>query len=259
LALYLNREAAVFRCPDDLRVGLYQGANPDLRGKTVPAARSYSMNVAIGTNPYRAGGKQPTDGAWLDGQHAHRANQIWFTFARTSDLRNPGPARTFVFLDEDYRSINDGLFALVGPYPGRQNYRMLDYPSSCHDGGGSFAFADGHVESHRWRDARTRLLGPGPPISQSQPGNVDIVWLAQHATALVRQPQLTAVGIAAGNTFQIALPALNGARYVLEYKDCLSATGWTALPAVTATNAGLLQLVDPGATSAQRFYRAWTP
>jgi len=254
---YLNADTAVFRCPDDLRTGRYQGTNAALRGQIVPAARSYAMNVAVGTNPYRPGGKQPTDAPWLDGQHGHTANETWFTFARTTDLRNPGPAKTFVFLDEDYRSINDGVFAVVGPYPGQQKYSMIDWPATYHDYGASFAFADGHAELHAWQDPRTGVKGF--PSVETQPGSVDLLWMSEHATALVRQPQHAVGGNPAASTFNIALPALKGANYVLEYKDSLAATNWTPLPAVSATNSGTLQLVDPAATVPQRFYRAWTP
>lgn len=257
LAPYLEGNAAVFRCPQDVRTGRYQGTNAELKGQIVPAARSYAMNLAIGTNPYLAGGKKPVDGAWLDGNHAHLANTVWFTFARTSDMLNPGPAKTFVFLDEDYRSLNDGTFSLVGPYPGKQVYKMIDWPATYHDLGANFAFADGHAEYHKWRDARTQLKGF--PSMVVQPGNVDIAWMAEHATALVRQPVLTAAEAPAASTFKITLPAPKGAGYVLEYKNSLSDPNWTPLPTVTATTNGPLQLKDPAATYPRRFYRAWTP
>ena len=256
LAPYLGGGTTVFHCPQDLRAGRYQGTNAALQGRTVPVARSYSMNLAVGTNPNLPGGKQPTDGAWLDGSYGHRANKTWFTFARTTDMRNPGPAQTFVFLDENPNSINDGVFALVGPYPGRQQYLMIDFPASYHNGGGDFGFADGHAEVHHWADSRTKPIGP--VFNPAQPGNVDIVWMSSHATALVRQPQFTAAGPVSSNTFQITLPALSGASYVFEYKDSLSATGWTSLPAISATNTGPFQFLDPTATNGQRFYRAWT-
>jgi len=215
------------------------------------------MNLAVGTNPYKAGGKQPTDGAWLDGVHGHVAGKTWFTFARTTDMLNPGPAKTFVFLDEDSRSLNDAMFSVVGPYPGHQNYTMIDWPAAYHDVGSNLAFADGHVEYHRWRDPQTQLTGsPGRVV---QPGNVDIEWMAEHATALIRQPRLSAAGRSATNTFLLVVPALKGLGYTLEYKDSLEATSWTPLPAVTASTNGPLELTDLTATPARRYYRAWTP
>jgi prepilin-type N-terminal cleavage/methylation domain-containing protein len=49
LIKYLGRDAKVFKCPADLRTGLYQGANPSLIGQIVPAARTFSMSQAVGT------------------------------------------------------------------------------------------------------------------------------------------------------------------------------------------------------------------
>ncbi len=46
---FLGGNVAIFRCPADLRQGLYQGTDPGLAGQTVPAARTFSMNQAVGT------------------------------------------------------------------------------------------------------------------------------------------------------------------------------------------------------------------
>lgn len=258
LAPYLNGDSAVFRCPQDPRTGRYQGTNAELRGKIVPAARSYSMNLAVGTDPYRAGGKEPVNGAWLDGNHAHLANTVWFTFARTTDLINPGPAKTYTILDEDYRSLNDGTFSFIGPHPTKQTYMMIGWPATYHDLGANLAFADGHAEHHQWQDARTQLKGPISTIAVL-PGNVDIAWLAQHTTALVRQPVLAPAGPPKTNFFGIELRAPKGATYTLEYKDSLGDSNWIPLTTVTAATNGPLRLNDPTAADQQRFYRAWTP
>ncbi len=258
LAPYLGGVATVYRCPADLRTGRYQGTNIALRGQIVAAARSYSMNQAVGTNPYKQQGKAPVDGPWLDGAHGHTANRTWYTFAKTTDFINPGPADTFVLLDEDPNSLNDGSFATVGPYPGHQNYLMIDWPAGFHNFGAGFGFADGHAEIHPWQDQRTKVKSPIIGIS-TQPGSVDIAWMAAHATALVRQAILSAPALTASNTFTVNLNSLNGASYFLEYKDSLNATNWTALPAVTGTNTGSLLISDPSPTAPQRFYRVRTP
>ncbi len=49
LITYLAGNASLYRCPADLRMGLYQGTNVALLGKTVPAVRTFSMSQAVGT------------------------------------------------------------------------------------------------------------------------------------------------------------------------------------------------------------------
>ncbi len=181
---YLDTSVSVFRCPADQRQGRYQGTNPDLRGKIVPSARSFSLNGAMGTNPYRSGGKVSVDGPWLDGNHGHTPNRTWYTYARLTDMSRPGPARTFTFIDEDQASINDGTFAMVGPDE-PQRYEWLDWPGTRHNLAGTIGFGDGHVELHRWQDPRTRVKG-GNVSRQIQPDNPDIRWLSERTSAKIR-------------------------------------------------------------------------
>ncbi len=54
--------------------------------------------------------------------------------------------------------------------------------------------------------------------------------------------------------FSVSLPSRSGRVYVLEYKNSLADPNWKAMP-LAAGNGGGLQLIDPGATSSQRFYR----
>ena len=49
LISYLAGNTSVFHCPGDKRMGLYTGKDPSLKGQTVPAARTFSMNQAVGT------------------------------------------------------------------------------------------------------------------------------------------------------------------------------------------------------------------
>ena len=256
LAPYLGTIGSVFRCPSDPRTGRYSGTNEALMGQIVPAARTYSMNHAAGTDPYREGGKQPVNGPWLSGFHTHLANTTWYTFAKLTDMKNPGPAKTYLFLDEDHRSLNDATLSFVGPYPGNQHYRMIDWPGTYHDYGADFSFADGHAELHRWSDPRTEVKDSVATVVQ--PGNIDIEWIAQHSTALVRQAQLSVVGLTS-NQLRITTPAVKGTAYVLEYSDSVPSSNWTALPEMLATNSGPLEFRDPTAPATGRFYRIRTP
>ena len=142
------------------------------------------MNQAVGTNPYVSKGHAPVDGPWLDGNHNHRANQTWYCYGKVSDMNRPGPSSTFVFLDENTRSINDGAFATVGPQQS-PTWKLIDIPASYHNNACGFAFADGHSEVHKWIDRRT-IAYSGNNISS--PNNKDVWWLSVHSSALIKGP-----------------------------------------------------------------------
>lgn len=179
---YLDTPVSVFRCPADPRMGRYQGANPDLIGRIVRAARTYSLSHAVGTNPYR-GGRVAVDGSWLDGSFGHTANRTWYTYARLTDMSRPGPARTFTFIDEDHYSINEGTFAMVGPGE-PQRYVWIDWPGTRHNMAATVGFGDGHVELRRWQDPRTSVKNNVGIVTQS--GNPDIRWLSERTSAKIR-------------------------------------------------------------------------
>lgn len=104
--------------------------------------RSYSMNSSVGT---------------LTSNWAPRHR----TFLKTSDLTAPGPSRTFLMSDEHPDSINDGsLSVAMDGFEGNASLRRwVDFPGSHHLGAANLSFADGHLETWQWRDARTT-----PPI-----------------------------------------------------------------------------------------------
>jgi hypothetical protein len=175
LANYLERRARPFKCPADLSTASFGGIR-------VPRARSISMNCAVGSDPISS---NPTPGAWLDGNHGHTANKIWRCFGKMSDFVRPIPSQTFIFLDEHPDSINDGLFANVGPGPQSQK-RWIDWAASYHNGGAGFGMADGSALTHKWvAPAPLRSLsgfGTPPPLLASLP---DLNWLSDHTTALI--------------------------------------------------------------------------
>jgi prepilin-type processing-associated H-X9-DG protein len=182
---YLEGDILVYRCPEDPRRGRYQGTDLALRGQIIPSSRTVSLNGAVGTDPYSSSFK-PVNGVWLDGNGSHTANRTFYCYAKMTDFVSPGPRNTFTFLEEDHRSLNDGAFGCVGPST-PQNYRIVDWPASSHDMACAVAFADGHVQMHRWLDARTMVPASGPTLT-TQPGNPDIRWLAERASALIIKP-----------------------------------------------------------------------
>jgi prepilin-type N-terminal cleavage/methylation domain-containing protein/prepilin-type processing-associated H-X9-DG protein len=162
----------IFKCPGDKSTIV---AN----GQTRERVRSMSMlNWVGGRGENRPMGWSENSGNWR-------------IYRKLSDMRDPGPARTFVFLDEREDSINDGMFVVdMTGYGGSPNrLRIVDIPAGYHNGGGGFSFADGHSETKRWRDPRTVApfaRGVNTPYDRVSPNNPDIQWMQERATRLVR-------------------------------------------------------------------------
>jgi len=153
---YLTHNAAIFKCPADKREGIYSGTNPASIGKTVPAARTFSMSQAVGTvdpqydqEGYGGGHSGipnlPVNGPWLNSSHSNRRNDPWNTYGKASNIAAPGPSMLWVFVDEDAEYLNDAAFGF-----GMENPAWVDVPGTYHNRGCGFAFADGHSETHSW-------------------------------------------------------------------------------------------------------------
>jgi prepilin-type N-terminal cleavage/methylation domain-containing protein len=182
---YLGKNVNAFRCPADTRTGIYDGTNAAMFGQTVPAARTFSMNQAVGT--IDPGYDQTADshsgvptlsvnGPWLNNQHNHIRNTPWHTFGKSSDNRTPGPSMLWVLLDEDARDLNDAAFAFGMDAP-----QWFDIPGTYHNYGCGFAFADGHSETHQWR-YKSPKQGHGATITS--PADVaDWQWMQARTSA----------------------------------------------------------------------------
>jgi len=185
LITYLSGNVKLFHCPTDKRQGIYDGSNPAYAGQVVTAARSFSMNQAVGTidpgydaTPGTHSG-MPTlsvNGPWLNNQETHRRNSPWHTFGKASDNRTPGPSMLWVLVDENAAGLNDAAFAF-----GMASPAWIDLPGAYHNGGCGFAFADGHSETHRWH-YRQQMVGKGAPITD--PTEIqDWNWMAARTSA----------------------------------------------------------------------------
>jgi prepilin-type N-terminal cleavage/methylation domain-containing protein/prepilin-type processing-associated H-X9-DG protein len=177
LGPYLGNQHQVFSCPADIYACVeHDGSDP--------RARSISMNAYISGSGVLYNGAMdtpPTPGD-VNGELA-----FWLSYAKMSDIVAPPPSSLFVTLDEHPDSINDAWFVtdetLSGVWP--------DLPASYHNGAGSFSFADGHSEVHKW--LRPATVQPVTTSSGSvingtisdTPGNVDATWLALHASARI--------------------------------------------------------------------------
>lgn len=161
LSPYVGRSVSVWQCPGSTE----RSKLPATIGQ--PGARSYSMNNWIGHYPPR--GDSPA----------------YFEFIKMSDFVRPGPANTFVLLDES-DSINDGWFmASLSGFdprdPAQQEASGFgDAPGSWHNKACGFSFADGHSEIHKWRryDKTKRIKESAE----------DVDWLQSKTTAKKDRP-----------------------------------------------------------------------
>jgi prepilin-type N-terminal cleavage/methylation domain-containing protein/prepilin-type processing-associated H-X9-DG protein len=112
-------------------------------------------------------------------------------YKKFADLAVPGPAQIWLFVDEREDAINWGNFLtdMVGYSPTTPSaYALLDIPASYHGNASGFSFADGHAETHRWRDGRTMppvnnggvIFDGNTPIPCA--GNQDVAWLQDHTS-----------------------------------------------------------------------------
>jgi prepilin-type N-terminal cleavage/methylation domain-containing protein/prepilin-type processing-associated H-X9-DG protein len=165
------KSAAIFRCPADRSMAAFSGS------PSLPRVRSYALNQVLGWNV--------NEPAYLK----QVVNTNWKIFRAEHELAASSPSKILTFLDEHPDSINDGAFGVAMIDPSTINSAwMVDVPGSFHGDSAEIGFADGHAEARRWVDARTRPpmryqtgamnhLGRGP-----QPGNLDLLWLAEHFT-----------------------------------------------------------------------------
>src|SRR5439155_15376858 len=142
---YCGNSLGIWRCPGDDKFPCVPSTGPNA-GLSFPRQRSISML------------------SWFNGSDADDAGlggTGWLKYKRTSQVLNPGPAMTMVFLDERCDSINDGEWctSMYGWPDEPTQWKLIDFPGSYHGGSGGIAFVDGHSEIHKWRDARTT-----PPI-----------------------------------------------------------------------------------------------
>jgi len=132
LALYV-KSVGVYKCPSD-----------QYENSLGPRLRSLSMNGAVSGDD---GGKPTLENA---------NGRTYIEAQKANDLKNPGPSRIYVVLDEQADSINSGVFSFNPGYaPGQEHWR--DLPAGYHNGAGSFSFADGHSEIHRWMELGSKF------------------------------------------------------------------------------------------------------
>ncbi len=156
---------SVYRCPAD---------NSLSRARTgKPRVRSVAMNSYVGQRqaPWTSGYRMVTN---------------------LYQIVDPSPSSCLVFVDEREDSLNDGCFLIsMDGYDPEQPARLflVDYPAARHEGGATMSFADGHVETWRWADVRTRpglRAGSNLPLNVNQPNNPDVRRIQEAASRRIQ-------------------------------------------------------------------------
>jgi prepilin-type N-terminal cleavage/methylation domain-containing protein/prepilin-type processing-associated H-X9-DG protein len=164
---YTGKSRAIFKCPADR-------STVSVRGKRMDRVRTMSMLNWVG------GRGENLPMGWS-------TDKNWRIYHKSSDMNDPGPSGTFVFLDEREDSINDGMFVVdMTAYPNFAQTHLVDLPAAYHNNAGGFSFADGHSEIKKWiHKDTTPPLHPGvqiPYSSRLSANNPDVRWMQDHAT-----------------------------------------------------------------------------
>jgi prepilin-type N-terminal cleavage/methylation domain-containing protein/prepilin-type processing-associated H-X9-DG protein len=146
----------VYKCPAD------QSTVP--RGVTggVDALRTYSMNCWLG--PYNV---------WAAGY------QVYY---KQANMLCPGPAMTWVFIEENPASIDDGYFVVDPTAP----TLWYNSPAVLHGNSSVMSYADGHSDTHKWTDGnmmtdKNPQKPPGCNVP-ADPNSSDLPWLITVST-----------------------------------------------------------------------------
>jgi prepilin-type processing-associated H-X9-DG protein len=148
------------------------------RGATVFAAsalRTYSMNDFV--QPMDAPGYASTP--WNGGP-----NTGYYFYTKLSNMFDPGPSKTWVFIEESQYTIDDCFFG-VDP---RETVQWVNSPAILHGNASVLAFADGHTDTHRWTDSSMVTAKPSNPAGTidgwpADPRSGDLAWFNSISTA----------------------------------------------------------------------------
>jgi prepilin-type N-terminal cleavage/methylation domain-containing protein/prepilin-type processing-associated H-X9-DG protein len=140
----------VYKCPSDRAT-----TKGPFGGGGIPKVRSLSMSCYM--NPVR--GQE-----WSTGR----------AYRKQSDFIL-GASQTWVTIDENPASINDGWFVHAS------QTSFVDYPASYHNGAGGLSFADGHSEIKKWRSPTILTYGLRQKFDRVL-DTLDATWLYQRTT-----------------------------------------------------------------------------
>lgn len=130
---HYNKSPGIYRCPAD---------NSTVRDRgLIPRNRSVSMSMYMNFRP------NPSYPGY---------ELCWH---KLSQIQRPGPSRAAVFIEESEKSIQQSAFGINAPDRftmfGGTLWTWVSFPGTRHNNSGVLSFADGHVESWRWREPNT--------------------------------------------------------------------------------------------------------
>jgi prepilin-type N-terminal cleavage/methylation domain-containing protein len=148
---YVN-SLGVYKCPADRATT----RSPFGKGGGIPKVRSNSMSCFMNPLPgeTRGAGK---------------------TYRKQGDFVL-GPSMTWVTVDENPASINDGWFV----HESRTSF--VDYPASYHNSAGGLSFADGHSEIKKWKSPAVVTYGQTRTSVNAALDRADATWLYERTT-----------------------------------------------------------------------------
>ena len=87
-----------------------------------------------------------------------------------------GAANTWVTIDENPASINDGWFVHAA------KNSFVDYAATYHNDAGGLSFADGHSEIKKWRSPTIITYGRPKTAANAQLDTLDATWMYERTT-----------------------------------------------------------------------------
>jgi prepilin-type N-terminal cleavage/methylation domain-containing protein/prepilin-type processing-associated H-X9-DG protein len=142
----------VYKCPADRATT----KSPFGTGGGIPKIRSNSMSCFM--NP-------------LPGE----TRPMGRTYRKQGDFVL-GPSMTWVTIDENPASINDGWFVH------ESKTSFVDYPASYHNNAGGLSFADGHSEIRKWKSPAILSYVKPRPVVNANLDRTDATWLYDRTT-----------------------------------------------------------------------------